>query len=92
MEHNEDKGVLGDELCSRLLLVHVLLGCDTHNLNSFWYRQTSSPETCPKHIEFQQYADLFNEEKVAKKYVIDAGVGALVSIHNGTKDEGIDVL
>ena len=83
--------ILGKKICSRLLFVHALFGCDTTS-RVFGIGKPVALKQVQNNVDFQQLADLFTKEGAAKKDIIDAGEKALVYIYNGKKGEGIDVL
>lgn len=83
--------ILGRPICSRLLFVHALLGCDTTS-RVFGIGKPVALKEVQKNAEFQKLADLFTREGASKKDIINAGEKALVCIYNGKKGEGIDDL
>ena len=86
--------ILGNELCSRLLFVHALLGCDTTS-RIFGIGKPVALKQAQNNVRFQEISDLFTQEGATKKDVIAAGEEALIHLYSGKQGEpgeGIDVL
>ena len=83
------KAVLGPETCANILFVHAVLGCDTtsgiHGIG-----KGLALKKIMKDAEFQEQAELFNNEDATKSDVIAAGEKALVCLYNGRSDESLD--
>ena len=83
--------ILGKNLCSRLLFVHSLLGCDTTS-RVFGIGKPVALKQVQNSVHFQHLADLFTKQGATKKDIIAAGEEALVHVYNGKQGEGIDGL
>ena len=86
----KSKEELGPAVCSRLLFVHALLGCDT---TSRLYGIGKQVGLSKIHTdELSKVADIFMKECTTKEDIIHAGEKALVFLYNGDQRMGLNEL
>jgi hypothetical protein len=89
----ETKSALGPDICSNILFIHALLGCDTtsriHGLG-----KATGLKKFKASAYFKDQARLFSGDAnaVSKEDVIAAGERALVCLYSGEKDESLNTL
>ena len=89
----ETKSALGPDMCSNILFIHALLGCDTtsriHGLG-----KATGLNKFKASAYFKDQARLFSGDAnaVSKEDVIAAGERALVCLYSGGKDESLNTL
>ncbi|KAK3750312.1 hypothetical protein QZH41_001772 [Actinostola sp. cb2023] len=89
----ETKSALGPDICSNILFIHTLLGCDTtsriHGLG-----KATGLKKFKASAYFKDQARLFSGDAnaVSKEDVIAAGERALVCLYSGEKDESLNTL
>ena len=85
------KAALGLDVCSNILFVHALLGCDTtsrlHGIG-----KAVSLRMLKTNAQFRNQATVFGPTDAAKDDVIAAGEKALVCVYNGSSAESLDSL
>ena len=90
-EIKKTKAALGPETCANTLFVHAVLGCDTtsgiHGIG-----KGLALKKITKGTQFQEQAEVFNNEGATKSDIIAAGEKALVCLYNGRSDESLDSL
>ena len=85
------KSALGLDVCSNILFVHALLGCDTTSR----ILGIGKPVVLRKlktDAHFRVQAAVFSNTAAAKEDIIAAGERALVCLYNGRSGESLDFL
>ena len=85
------KTKLGLEICSNLLFVHAVLGCDTTS-RLYGIGKAAGLTKIQNNDDFQNIARVFLQDGVSKNDVIEAGERALVILYGGDKGVGLDSL
>ena len=85
------KEPLGPEICSNILFLHAVLGCDTtSHLYGIGKGTSLKKFTLSRH--FREQAKVFATESATPKEIYTAGEQALVILYNGTLSESLDYL
>jgi hypothetical protein len=85
------KETLGVAVCSNILFVHAILGCDTTS-RLFGVGKRVGLKKLHNSTHFLQQAEVFHSVHAIKEDVAKAGEQALVCIYNGKPDESLDSL
>ena len=85
------RAALGPETCANFLFVHAVLRCDTTSGIHGIGKGVALKEIM-KDAQFQEQAEVFNNEDATKGDIIEAGEKALVCLYNGRSDESLDSL
>ena len=85
------KEKLGQEVCSKLLFIHAILGCDTTS-RLYGIGKGVSLKKFFASQHFRDQAQVFNNTSASKEDVVAVGEKALVCVYNGKSDEGLDSL
>ena len=85
------KEKLGQEVCSNMLFIHAILGCDTTS-RLYGIGKGVSLKKFFASQHFRDQAQVFNNTSASKEDVVAAGEKALVCVYNGKSDEGLDSL
>ena len=80
------KEKLGQEVCSNMLFIHAILGCDTTSRLYGIGRGVSLKKFFASQ-HFRDLAQVFNNTPASKEDVVAAGEKALVCVYNGKSDE-----
>ena len=85
------KARLGSLMCSHILFLHAMLGCDTtsrlYNIGKSTILEKFKAETI-----LHQSAEIFKNPNSTAKEIESAGQMALVNIYNGKSNESLDTL
>ena len=88
LDIKKTKAALGPETCANVLFVHAVLGCDTtsgiHGIG-----KAVALKKIMKDAQFQEQAEVSNNEDATKSDIIAAGEKALVCLYNGRSDESL---
>ena len=82
---------LGPEVCSHILFLHAVLGCDTTS-RLYGIGKGTSLKKFKSSIHFREQARAFDVQSASSEDVIAAGEQVLVSIYNGRHGEDLDSL
>ena len=85
------KEQLGPEICSNILFLHAVLGCDTTS-HLYGIGRGTSLKKFKSSRHFQEQAKVFAAESATPKEISTAGEQALVILYNGTPGESLDSL
>ena len=85
------KQELGSEICSNLLFLHDILGCDTTS-QLYGIGKGASFKKFRSTKHFQEQAKMFCTTSATPKDIIAAGEQALVMLYNGKPGETLDCL
>ena len=85
------KEKLGKDICSNILFIHAVLGCDTTS-RLFGIGKGTSLSKFKGSSLFREQAKVFHSDLASAHDVIDAGEKALVLIYNGTMTDTLDCL
>ena len=85
------KEQLGPEVCSHILFLHAVLGCDTTSC-LYGIRKGASLIKFKSSRHFHEQAKAFNVQSASARDVTAAGEQVLVSIYNGRPEESLDSL
>ena len=76
-------------ICSKLLFIHAITGCDTTS-RLYGIGKTLSKVQC--NDEFTKISEVFMQENANKDEFISTGEKALVLLYNGDSGDGLDAL
>ena len=82
---------LGPAICSRLLFVHAILGCDTTS-RLYGIGKPVALTKIQQATELPKIADIFMEENANRDDIVKAGEKALILLYNGDLKDGLGVL
>jgi hypothetical protein len=82
---------LGSTVCSCILFIHAVLGCDTTS-RLYGIGKYKAVVKVKSDIFFARQAEVFMDSNASTDDVIEAGNNVLVSLYNGEKDENLDHL
>ena len=85
------KEQLGPEICSNILFLHAVLGCDTTS-HLYGIGKGTSLKKFKSSQHFREQAKVFATESATSKEISTAGEQALVILYNGTPVESLDSL
>lgn len=85
------KSIFGLDICSRLLFIHAILGCDTTS-QPFGIGKGVALKMAINNLDFAEIADEFSREGLSKENIRQLGEKALVALCNGSENEGLDNL
>ena len=85
------KEQLGPELCTHILFLHAVLGCDTTS-RLYGIGKGASLKKFSSSSHFREMAKVFARKSVSSDDIAAAGEQALVSLYNGQQAESIDSL
>ena len=85
------KEQLGPEICSNILFLHAVLGCDTTS-HLYGIGKGTSLKKFKLSQHFREQAKVFATESATPKEISTAGEQALVILYNGTPGESLDYL
>ena len=85
------KKKLGPELCSNILFLHAILGCDTTS-QLFGIGKGTSLKRFKSSKHFQAQANVFNVANSTPNDIMVAGERALVELYNGNSKECLNSL
>lgn len=85
------KASLGLEVCSNLLFVHAILGCDTTS-GVYGIGKGAALKKIKASKEFQDIAEVFDTAHVLKDDIISLGEKAMLILYNYKCDESLDSL
>ena len=91
MRWTRTKSALGLDVCSNILFVHALLGCDTTS-RILGIGKPVALRKLKTDAHFRVQAAVFSNTAAAKEDIIAAGERALVCLHNGRSGESLDFL
>jgi len=78
----ELQGIMGEEVCSNILFMHAVLGCDTTS-DVYGLGKGAALKLLRTNKQFRQQADIFRNQQSTKEEVIAAGETALVLLYKG---------
>lgn len=85
------KRTLGSDVCSLILFIHAVLGCDTtsrvHGLG-----KGISLKKAKSSAEFRKLASVFNRHDAGKEEIVVAGEKALLQLYNADSSSTLDAL
>ena len=88
----QSKELLGPAICSYMLFIHAILGCDTTS-RLFGLGKGLAVKKVKNDALFCKQAKVFSQSHpTAKKEIVAAGEKALVALYGGAKEEGLDSL
>ena len=79
---------LGPEVCTHILFLHAILGCDT---TSQLY-SIGKGKSLKKYRDFCSHAEVFNLPSASIEEISAAGEQVLVTMHNGKPGESLDFI
>ena len=82
---------LGPEICSNILFLHAVLGCDTTS-HLYGIGKGISLKKFKSSRHFREQAKVFATESATPKEISTAGEQALVILYNGRPGESLDSL
>lgn len=82
---------LGDHVCSNILFVHAILGCDTTS-HLFGIGKGVALKKVMNSEHFRSQAEVFGRRGSTKQQVEEAGMKSVVCIYNGASDDTLDNL
>ena len=85
------KEQLGPEVCTHILFLHAVLGCDTTS-RLYGIGKGISLKKFKSSEHFREQAKVFNAQSASPQEVIAAGEQVLVSMYNGKPGELLDSL
>lgn len=85
------KSAFGLDICSRLLFIHAILGCDTIS-QPFGIGKGAALKLTIKTSYFSELADEFGKQDLFREYIRKLGEKELVALYNGSEDEGLNSL
>ena len=85
------KEQLGQDVCSNILFIHEILGCDTTS-RLFGIGKGASLKKFATSHQFREQARVFSLMSASQADIVTAGEKALVCLYNGKSEEGLDVL
>ena len=85
------KQALGSEICTNVLFLHAILGCDTTS-HLYGIGKGASLKKFKSSRHFREKAKVFNAESSTHMDIAAAGEEVLVSLYNGKQNERLDVL
>ena len=85
------KEQLGPEICSNILFLHAVLGCDTTS-HLYGIGKGTSLKKFKLSRHFRKQAKVFATESATPKEISTVGEQALVILYNGTPGESLDYL
>ena len=80
------KEKLGQDLCSNILFIHTILGCDTTS-RFYGIGKGAAISKFKASSMFREQANVFHSDSASTHDVIDAGEKTLVLIYNGMHDD-----
>ena len=85
------EAALGPETCANILFVHAALGCvNTSGIHGIG--KSLALKKITKDAQFQEQAEVFNNEDATKSDIVAAGEKALVCLYNGRSVDSVDSL
>ena len=85
------KLALGPKICSRILFIHAILGCDTVS-QPYGIGKGAALKMAIRNSYFSELAEQFCKKDLSKESIKQIGEKALVALYNGSRDEGLDNL
>ncbi len=85
------KQALGSEMCTNVLFLHAILGCDTTS-HLYGIGKGASLKKFKSSRHFREKAKVFNAESSTHMDIAAAGEEVLVSLYNGKQNKRLDVL
>ncbi len=85
------KQALGSEICTNVLFLHAILGCDT-TFHLYGIGKGASLKKFKSSRHFREKAKVFNAESSTHMDIAAAREEVLVSLYNGKQNERLDVL
>lgn len=82
---------LGSTVCSSILFLHAVLGCDTTS-RLYGIGKNKAVVKVKNDVFFARQAEVFVDSRSSPENVIEAGNHALVSLYNGAEDETLNSL
>lgn len=82
---------LGSTVCSSILFLHAVLGCDTTS-RLYGIGKNKAVVKVKNDVFFARQAEVFVDSRSNPENVIEAGNHALVSLYNGAEDETLNSL
>ena len=85
------KEQLGPEICTHMLFLHVILGCDTTS-HLYGIGKGTSLKKFKSSTHFREQAKVFDAQSAFPEDIVVAGEQALVCLYNGKPAERLDSL
>lgn len=85
------KEKLGSRICSKLLFIHAITGCDTTS-RLYGIGKTASLSKIQCSDELNKIGEAFMQDNAKKDDIINAGENALVLLYNGDSGDDLDAL
>ena len=85
------KKKLGSQLCSDMLFIHAILGCDSTS-RLYGIGKSAGLTKWKGNEDFQSLARVFLRDNVTKDDVLEAGEKALLVLYGGDPEKGLDLL
>ena len=85
------KTQLGPEVCSNILFLHAILGCDTTS-HLYGIGKGTALKKFKSSVCFRQQANVFSQESATAKEVCSAGEKTLLILYGGSLKESLDSL
>ena len=80
---------LGESICSKLLFIHSILGCDTTS-KIYGIGKPVALSKVQSSVELARIAELFLEPNVKKEDIIESGENAIVILYGGDTNESLN--
>ncbi len=85
------KGVLGNNICTNILFIHAVLGCDTTS-RLFGIGKRVALKKALDSPYFCLQASVFSDEFAERTAIVSAGENSLVCLYGGKPEENLDIL
>ena len=82
---------LGSFICSKLLFIHAIIGCDTTSQIVLYWKKTSL-SNIQSSDELSKINDIFMQDQASMNNIIKAGENALVILYIGDSGDDLNSL